>query len=163
MKERATVAQTEGTVGNQVQDSVPDPGDSEEHALALAARIATRFKIPRPLEAYDFPDKGNINLLTFLITGGTPGNTGEFLLQQINQQVFTRPRSVMAAMVASLEAQQRNLANGLVPEGRTWEAIRLIDTRGGAPYLEHTDRRGTSCWRLMVKTVSYTHLTLPTN
>jgi hypothetical protein len=57
----------------------------------------------------------------------------------------------MAAMVASLEAQRRSLERGLLPAGREWEAIKLVPTRGGAPYLECEDRRGTTYWRLMVK------------
>jgi len=113
--------------------------------------LASRFALPAPLETFDFPEKGNINLHTFLIQAGPPGAQREYLLQSINQQVFTRPRNVMAAMMASIQAQKESLARGLLPEGREWEAITLAPTRDGAPYLEWEDRRGSTCWRLMEK------------
>ncbi|MBI4584396.1 MAG: phosphotransferase [Planctomycetes bacterium] len=128
-----------------------DPGAGEEYPLALAARLGSRFQVPAPLEAFDFPEKGNINRDTFLIAGGAPARAKEYLLQRINQQVFTRPKSVMAAMVASLEAQRQALSERPLPEGRQWEAITLIPTRAGAPYLECRSRRGETCWRLMAK------------
>ncbi|MBN1444176.1 MAG: phosphotransferase [Planctomycetes bacterium] len=132
------------------EDAPPDPG-TDEYPLALAARVASRFRLPSPVEAFDFPEKGNINQQTFLIESGRGEPACEYLLQRINQQVFTRPRSVMAAMIASLEAQRRNLERGLVPAGRQWETITLVPTRGGEPYLEAASRRGVSFWRLMVK------------
>lgn len=137
------------------------PGTFEEPPNALAARVASRFDVPTPLEAYDFPEKGNINQHTFLVQGGlvrAGGEVGgeassatEYLLQRINQHVFTRPRSVMAAMVACIEAQKRSLERGLLPAGREWETIELVPTREGSPCLEHRDRRGLTWWRLMVK------------
>jgi len=103
------------------------------------------------MESYDFPDKGNINRHTYLISAGPDGGKREYLLQRINQQVFTRPWSVMASMIASIEAQRQCLARGELREGEEWETITLIPTQKGNPYLELTDRRGYSCWRLMVK------------
>jgi hypothetical protein len=128
-----------------------DPGFTEEHPTALAARIASRFDLPSPVEAYDFPEKGNIHHHTFLVVAGRAGSSREYLLQRINQKVFTRPRNVMAAMMASTAAQRRSLEKGLLPLGREWETITLIPTREGQPYLEHTHRRGTTWWRLMVR------------
>ncbi len=133
------------------EEALLDPGAGEEYPLALAARLGSRFQVPAPLEAFDFPEKGNINRDTFLIAGGAPARAKEFLLQRLNQQVFTRPKSVMAAMVASLEAQRRALSERPLPAGREWEVITLIPTRAGAPYLECRSRRGSTCWRLMVK------------
>jgi hypothetical protein len=124
---------------------------SEEHPVALASRLASRFELPGPVEAQDFPGKGNINRLTFTIESFGGGARRQYLLQQINQQVFTRPRSVMAAMIACIEAQRRNLAAGLLQPGEIWEPVTLIPTREGAPYLEVQDRRGYGCWRLMVR------------
>ncbi len=124
---------------------------SEEHPVALANRMAARFDLPGPVEAHDFPGKGNINRLTFAIESFGGGLRREYLLQQINQQVFTRPRSVMAAMIACIETQRRNLARGRLQPGETWEPVTLIPTREGAPYLEVQDRRGYGCWRLMVR------------
>jgi hypothetical protein len=124
---------------------------TEEYPLAQADRLASRFSLPSPLEAYDFPDKGNINQHTYLVYAGRTPVQGEYLLQRINQQVFTQPRSVMGAMVACIRAQRDCVAKGYLREGEEWETITLIPTREGEPYLEVTDRRGYSCWRLMVK------------
>jgi len=124
---------------------------SEEYPVAQAGRIASIFSLPRPIESYDFPDKGNINRHTYLICAGPDGGKREYLLQRINQQVFTRPWSVMASMLSSIQAQQGCLARGELREGEEWETVTLIPTQKGEPYLELTDRRGYSCWRLMVK------------
>ncbi len=124
---------------------------SEEHPVAQADRLASRFLLPAPVEAFDFPEKGNINQHTYLVVAGRGGNQREFLLQRINQQVFTRPRSVMNAMVACIEAQRQCLAGGALRKGEEWETITLIPTRDGRSFLEVEDRRGYACWRLMIK------------
>lgn len=132
-------------------ESIFEAGVTEEWPLAMAARIGSRFEVEAPLEAYDFSGKGNINLDTFWLTAGRSNPPANFLLQRINQQVFTRPRTVMDAMLASLDAQRRSLAEGKLPPGREWEVITLLPTRDGNPYLEMEDRRGSTTWRLMVK------------
>jgi hypothetical protein len=124
---------------------------SHEHPVALASRLASRFALDGPIEAHDFPEKGNINRHTFAIESFGGGQRRQYLLQQINQQVFTRPRSVMAAMMAVIEAQRSNIAAGLLQPGETWEPVTLVPTRAQAPYLEVQDHRGYGCWRLMVK------------
>ena len=134
-----------------IQMPINDSLVGEEYPTTLAARIASRFDIPRPIEAFDFPDKGNINQHTFLVVGGQGAAQREYLLQRINQLVFTRPQSVMASMLACLEAQRRNLARGGLPGGQEWETITLAPTREQAPYLEFDSRRGRTYWRLMVK------------
>lgn len=125
-------------------------GVSDEIPVATAARVVSRFEGVTPLETFDFPDKGNINQYTFLIRGGIRGEK-EYLLQQINQQVFTRPASVMKAMIACLDSQNSHIARHGVPSGREWETIELIPTREGIKYLEIHNLRGASYWRLMVK------------
>jgi hypothetical protein len=102
------------------------------------------------VEVHDFPDKGNINQYTFLVFAGAP-EPREYLLQRINDQVFTRPRSVMRAMVASIEAQRASLAAGGLPPGDEWDAITLLETQDGHPHLDVENHRGYGCWRLMVK------------
>lgn len=126
---------------------------SEEYPVAQASRLASRFALPAPLEAHDFAEKGNINLHTFVVES-FGGGRREFILQQINQQVFTRPQAVMSAMIACIEAQQRNLSAGALRAGEQWETIALVPTREGARYLEVNDRRGYGCWRLMVRIVN---------
>jgi hypothetical protein len=122
-----------------------------EYPLAQAARLASRFDVPTPLETYDFPEKGNINQHTFVVVSGRSGSGRDYLLQKINQQVFVKPRSVMAAMTACIAAQNRALAAGLLGSDPEWEAICLLPTRDARPYLDLQDRRGESVWRLMVK------------
>jgi hypothetical protein len=124
---------------------------SAEPPVALANRIAARFDLPGPVEAYDFPERGNINRHTYAIESWAGGERRQYLLQQINQQVFTRPRAVMAAMIACIEAQRANLARGLLAPDEPWEPITLVPTREQAPFLEVVDRRGSACWRLMVR------------
>ena len=124
---------------------------SEEYPVAQATRLASRFELPAPLEAHDFAEKGNINLHTFVVESFGGGRRAEFILQQINQQVFTRPRAVMEAMIACIEAQKANLARGALRADETWETITLIPTRDGERFLEINDRRGYGCWRLMVR------------
>lgn len=122
----------------------------EEPPTVLAARIAGLFDLPHPLEAYEFADKGNIHLNTFHIEAGGGGSREDYLLQQINTRVFTRPDWVMAAMLACIQAQREGLARGVVRDDN-WEPIELVATRAGEPYLRHDSRRGRSIWRLMKK------------
>ena len=124
---------------------------SQEYPVAQANRLASRFDLPAPLEALEFPDKGNINQHTYLVVTGRAGGETEYLLQRINQQVFTRPWSVMRAMIACIEEQKKSLANGALRPGEEWQTVTLIPTRDGTPYLETRDRRGYGCWRMMVK------------
>jgi hypothetical protein len=130
---------------------IRDPGVTEEYPNAMASRIVSRFSAPRPLEAFDFPDKGNINQHTFLIQSGSGENCSEFLLQRINQQVFTRPWTVMAAMIACLDSQRKGIEAGKIPPNQPWEVIQLIPTLDGNDYLQAENRLGTSYWRLMIK------------
>lgn len=122
-----------------------------EYPTAMASRIASRFWLPSPVEALDFPERGNINLHTYLVAAGRPTAPREFLLQRINEQVFTRPRSVMSAMMACIEAQKQRAGECLHAPDEEWQAIELVPLRTGEPYLEHLDRRGPGVWRLMVK------------
>ncbi len=122
----------------------------DEPPMVLAARMASRFELPRPVEAYDFPEKGNIHLHTFRIEAGPAGRRDEYLLQHINSRVFTRPDWVMEAMVACIEAQRRALARDQASHSE-WEPITLIPTRQGDRYLQAESRRGRSIWRMMKK------------
>ncbi len=134
-----------------MQKSVRRLSLSQEHPVALASRVASRFALAGPIEAHDFPEKGNINRQTFAVESFGGGRRQRFILQQINQQVFHQPRSVMAAMQAVIEAQRRNIARGRLQPGESWEPVTLVPTREQAPYLEVQDRRGYGCWRLMVR------------
>jgi hypothetical protein len=110
-------------------------------------RIAALFDIPEPLDVCDFPEKGNINQHTYLVMA----QGRHYLLQRINHTVFTRPRSVMAAMIACIEAQNATMAAdpGLASAG--WEPITLRPTRSGHDYLEYQEARGATVWRMMAR------------
>jgi hypothetical protein len=123
---------------------------SEEYPLAQASRLSSRFRLAHPVEVHDFPEKGNINQHTFLVFAGTK-KSQEYLLQRINERVFTRPRSVMRAMVACIEAQRASMAAARLTPGDEWDTITLLDTHDGQPYLDVENHRGYACWRLMVK------------
>ena len=133
-----------------LSETPPKASWSAELPVANAARIASRFDIVAPVEAYDFAQKGNINRHTFLVESGT-SDKREYLLQQINQQVFVRPRNVMSAMTSVIDAQRENMGKVSKDLSDGWEAITLVRLKDGAPYLEMVDRRGVSYWRLMVK------------
>jgi hypothetical protein len=123
---------------------------SEEHPLVQATRLASRFRIEHPIEVRDFSEKGNINQVTFVVCAGPPPPR-EYLLQRVNERVFTRPRSVMRAMIAAIEAQRASIAEGRLAPGDEWEPVTLVETSGGLSYLDVEDQQGLGCWRLMVK------------
>jgi len=122
-----------------------------ETSLKAARHIAALFDLPGVLEVADFAGKGNINQQTYLVCAGPSGRRAEYLLQRLNPAVFTQPRSVMAAMIACLEAQQKALAEGRLREGEEWETIRLIPTRQGQAFLEIEDGTEVRCWRMMAR------------
>jgi hypothetical protein len=122
----------------------------EEDPVAQASRIASRFALEPPIEAHDFAGKGNIHLRSFLIASGKE-RSRQHILQQINTQVFTRPRAVMQAMIACIVGQRKCVAAGARRPGESWEVVALVPTREGAPYLEDEDRCGDGCWRLMAR------------
>jgi len=121
----------------------------DARAVARARSLASLFQLSEPVQACDFPYKGNINQDTYLISAGPPGESSQFLLQRINHEVFTKPRSVMKAMLACLAAQQESMRRGVLRDGEEWEPVRLVLTRDGQPFLETQDAYGYGCWRLM--------------
>jgi hypothetical protein len=123
----------------------------EGQPLALAREVASRFALSGPIEVAEFPEKGNINFQTFAVEAQGGGGRRRYLLQRINEEVFTRPRSVMAAMLACIEAQRTNIARGALQPGEQWEPVTLVPTREGAPYLEVAEGHAAGCWRLMVR------------
>jgi len=122
-----------GVEESSLQTIFYNAAEREEYSIALAARIGTKFEVPAPLEAFDFPQKGNINLYTFFLVRGPSNRTREYILQRINQEVFVRPDVVMAAMLASLESQRQSVAQGLLPVGREWDVTTLLPLVMGHP------------------------------
>jgi hypothetical protein len=113
--------------------------------------IASLFDVPEPIDVSDFPAKGNINQNTFSVMAGPPADRREYILQQLNPEVFTRPRAVMNAMILCIQAQQNALSEGALAGGEEWETIRLIPAKNGEAYLEISDSGISSCWRMMAR------------
>lgn len=125
-------------------------------AVNEASRIASYFSIDQPIEVFDFPGKGNINLDTFLVAAGVERRS--YLLQRVNTDVFPLPDRVMLGMAASLDAQQQSLSNGHAHAKSGWRAMELVPTLAGGNY-HHAGDRAT--WRLLSYidgTVSYKSL-----
>ncbi len=116
-----------------------------------AVRIASFFEIPTPIGILDFPNTGNINRQTFLVVAGPSDNPTEYLLQQLNPEVFAQPRAVMASMIACIRAQEDALRKGVLRTGEEWEPIRLVSTKDNKAYLEFSDGEGPECWRMMIR------------
>ena len=119
-------------------------------SLGQARQLASLFDLPEPIEAFEFPEKGNINRVTFLIVAGRPGDCDEYLLQRLNPDVFCQPQAVMEAMASCIHAQQKALSEGILRE-EEWEPVRLIPTKEGKDYLEVLKEAGAECWRMMRK------------
>jgi hypothetical protein len=118
--------------------------------LDEARRIASCFDISEPLVVDDFPGKGNINQNTYLVTAGLPENRTQYLLQQLNPDVFSLPHTVMSAMVSCIQAQEEALARGVIRNSE-WETIRLVQTKSGKHYFDRSGESGDECWRMMVR------------
>src|SRR5262249_21647060 len=107
------------------------------------------FQIAGSLQVQDFTNKGNIHGDTFLITATEDGTCREYLLQRINHHVFTRPRSVMAAMMACTDAQREYLERHPLSEGDNGEVIHLAPTATEDSHLELPAGEETAYWRMM--------------
>ncbi|MGV3619158.1 MAG: phosphotransferase [Fimbriimonas sp.] len=107
--------------------------------------IAHRFMLPEPIMVEIFPDRGNINLHTYLVHAGGD----QYLLQKVNTDVFAMPHRVMGGMLASIEAQASAKVAGKGDD--LWEPIKLIPTKDGNPYLDLPHENGADVWRMMVR------------
>ena len=114
-------------------------------------RIAAYFFVPEPVEVADFPEKGNINRQTYLITSNYSGKPVQYLLQRLNLEVLAQPHQSMRSMIACLQAQRRALSQGILNPGEDWEVMTLVPTRAGSDYLETQGKGGVECWRMMVR------------
>ncbi|MEP6754205.1 MAG: phosphotransferase [Chthonomonadales bacterium] len=114
-------------------------------------QIACNFAIQQPLQVHEFPHKGNINLHTYLIRSHQGESKQDFILQQINEKVFTRPDRVMDAMIASIDAQNRNITNLSDDDKSSWQVVELIPTQTGKRYYTETKGPATGYWRMMVR------------
>lgn len=119
--------------------------------LKQALAIASLFDLPRPIEVFDFPEKGNINRETYLIAAGPVKKRAEYILQQLNPSVFKKPADVIRTMLSCIEAQRKAISEGALQNDGEWETIRLIPTKEGGACLETICADGPSCWRMMTR------------
>lgn len=119
--------------------------------LRRAEGIASFFRIPRPVSAVDFKDKGNMSHEMYLISAGADDRPSEYLLQRMNNDVFTNPHGVVDAMEACTAAQRAYLETHPLPEGACWDTLTLVPAAHGGPVLEVVDEDSISFWRMMVR------------
>ncbi|MCW5943141.1 MAG: phosphotransferase [Fimbriimonadaceae bacterium] len=103
-------------------------------------------------------DLGNINTDAFDVVGRWRGESGEFILQRLNTDVFPYPDRVMAGAVLWLKAQDAAIRAGLAPRDAPWTRFEFVPTWTGG--LLHRDDDGRA-WRLMTRVpdaVAYKHL-----
>jgi hypothetical protein len=129
----------------------PDSVKGTPVPLERVHLIASMFDLHHPFQVADFPEKGNINRQTFLVTEEAPADPAEYILQEINPEVFKQPRRVMDSMISCIGIQQKALLEGRLRAGEEWETIRLIPTRDGRDYLEIPGAEGMQCWRMMAR------------
>lgn len=125
--------------------------DSQQANLRRAEGIAAFFRIPRPVVAENFEQRGNMSHEMYLIKAGPPGQQREYLLQRINNTVFTNPHAVVDAMEACTAAQRAYLRDHALPPGTCWETLELVEASHGGHVLELMDEEEVSFWRLMVR------------
>jgi hypothetical protein len=87
----------------------------------------------------------------YLIEAGPEDSPAEFLLQRMNNDVFTNPHGVVAAMEACTAAQREYLETRPLPPGTDWQTVTLVPAAHGGPILEIADEASVSFWRLMVR------------
>ena len=125
--------------------------DTNDPALRRAEGIAAFFQIPRPVRAFHFEARGNMSHEMYLVRSGEGETATEYLLQRMNNTVFTNPHGVVSAMRACTEAQRRYLRRNPMPAGRTWETVDLVPAAHNKWLLELIDDESVSFWRLMVR------------
>ena len=127
----------------------PGPRPAAPRAPGRIHALASRFALPGPIEAFEFPGRGNINQQSYLVLSGARENPDPYLLQMLNPTVFRHPEGVIEAMTLCLQTQRRALARLEAPDLRTWEVLELVPTVEGRPCLVIPAKEGVRCWRMM--------------
>lgn len=122
-----------------------------EADMRRAEGIAAFFQIPRPVHAENFPNRGNMSHEMYLIKAGGPEHDTQYILQRMNNTVFTNPHGVVKALRACTEAQRKYLRKHPLPEGVQWDTVELVPTANNTWLLELVDEDSFSFWRLMVR------------
>ncbi len=114
-----------------------------EHLLQKARAAARKFRVAGEVTRCEIYGNGHIHD-TFWVVAGEHGKTRRYIMQRVNDHVFTKPLEVMeniAAITDYLRAQMKG--QGAAPDMR--EVLRLVRTADSAPY--HIDPAG-HIWRM---------------
>ncbi len=115
-----------------------------------AEGIASFFRVPQPVRAQVYKNRGNMSHEMYLVAAGPRGKTSHYLLQRMNNTVFTDPHGVVKAMQACTAAQKQYLAEHPLPPDVRWDTVELVPAAHGGPILELLDDESMSFWRMMV-------------
>jgi len=110
--------------------------------LDQARRASEAFRLPGTISRVEVHEEGLIHD-TFVVCTELHGNLERFILQRINQDVFTNPEALMenvARVVSHL--QMRAIQSGRDPQR---EVVSLIRTNAGKTWHESTDQ----AWRMV--------------
>lgn len=113
--------------------------------------VLKEFQLQPPWTVQDFDGKGNIHNDSYLVTSSSAADSRQYILQRINDTVFTQPWNVMGAMSAAIEAQHSSRRKSGVPEDIDWHAIELVPTRSGRCFREWQSGPAQGYWRMMVR------------
>lgn len=99
----------------------------EESAMS-AETVATQFDVPGRLVALQAITAGNVND-TYRVIFRTTFSEEQFILQRINQSVFSDPETVMANMKAVTDYAHKKIKQQAADADRIWQLPRVIPTR----------------------------------
>ncbi len=129
----------------------PSPGAAAPSIPAYTpdaiCAIAAKFGLTEGVDVQEFASKGNINADTYLVHAGPADARRGYLVQRLNDAVFTRPDRVMAAMDACLAAQQSYLGAEPRPGGRDWQPMNLLRTHDGELLVAAPGAGQKASWR----------------
>lgn len=105
-------------------------------------RAAEAFQLPGALIGVEAHGEGLIHD-TFVVSTGASGNPERFILQRINQQIFTEPEDLMGNIErVVLHLQMRAIQSGRDPQRNV---VSLIRTEAGKTWHESTGQ----AWRMV--------------
>ncbi|MEX2578026.1 MAG: aminoglycoside phosphotransferase family protein [Verrucomicrobiales bacterium] len=111
----------------------------------LAESIAIQFDVPGRLVALQPIGSGNVND-TYRVILRTTFSEEQYILQRINQVVFTDPAAVMANMKAVTDHAHCRIEAEADDADRIWQLPRVIGSKDGNDYV--IDEKG-SYWRAL--------------
>lgn len=99
-----------------------------------ASQIATQFDVPGRLVTLQPLGAGNVND-TYRVIMRTTFSEEQFVLQKINQAVFTDPAAVMSNMQIITQFAHQKIAQEADSADRIWQLPRIIETKDQQSYV----------------------------